>query len=148
MTVRLNFIAAALVLFLSAFALYAQNPKHETQLKTVRGVVTDKSDNPINAGVVFLKNLRTNQVRSNITNDQGNYRFSGIDPNAEYELYAEKDGPNPQHFEFRESHGHRAQPEIGAEKKLDTRSGGEHWLVLALKHSGKHCYSGLVPWPR
>ena len=58
---------------------------------SVRGVVLDKSENPVAAGVVFLKNVRTNQVRSNITNDQGNYRFSGIDPNAEYELYAEKD---------------------------------------------------------
>jgi Carboxypeptidase regulatory-like domain len=96
MTVRLKFSAAALVLCLSALALYAQNSKHATQLKTVRGVVTDKTDNPINAGVVFLKNLRTNQVRSNITNDQGNYRFSGIDPNAEYELYAEKDGAKSQ----------------------------------------------------
>jgi hypothetical protein len=91
MTARHKFIAAALVLFFAGVAVYAQNSKHESQLKTVRGVVLDKSENPVTAGVVFLKNVRTNQVRSNITNDQGNYRFSGIDPNAEYELYAEKD---------------------------------------------------------
>jgi hypothetical protein len=95
MTSRHRFSAAALVLFFAALAVYPQS-KHESQLKTVRGVVVDKSDNPVAAGVVFLKNTRTNQVRSNITNDQGSYRFSGIDPNAEYELYAEKEDAKSQ----------------------------------------------------
>ena len=84
------------VLFLCACALGAQNPKHAAQLKTVRGVVMDKSDTPIHSAVVFLKDTHSNQVRSNITNDQGEYRFSGLDPNAEYELYAEKDGAKSQ----------------------------------------------------
>ena len=96
MTASHKFLAAAVVVFLTAAAAYAQSSKHESQLKTVRGVVLDKSDNPVASGVVFLKNVRTNQVRSNITNDQGNYRFSGIDPNAEYELYAEKEGAKSQ----------------------------------------------------
>jgi hypothetical protein len=95
MTLRHTLAAAALVLFFAALAVHAQS-KHESQLKTVRGVVVDKSDNPVAAGVVFLKNTRTNQVRSNITNDQGSYRFSGIDPNAEYELYAEKEDAKSQ----------------------------------------------------
>jgi len=92
---RYTFCAVLIVCF-SVVALHAQNDKHASQLKTVRGVVTDKTDNPIYGAVVFLKNSRTNQVRSNITNEQGNYRFSGIDPNAEYELYAEKDGAKSQ----------------------------------------------------
>jgi Carboxypeptidase regulatory-like domain len=96
MTALHRSVAAALILFFVAHSLGAQGSKHESQLKTVRGVVLDKSDNPVNAGVVFLKNVRTNQVRSNITNDRGDYRFSGIDPNAEYELYAEKDGAKSQ----------------------------------------------------
>ena len=72
-------------------AARAQDKKHEAQLRTVRGVVTDKSDNPLNASVVFLKNMRTNSVRSSYTDDSGSYRFSGLDPNADYELHAEKD---------------------------------------------------------
>jgi len=91
-----KFVAAAFVTLLSGLLLYAQNPKHESQLKTVRGVVTDKSDNPVPSSVVFLKNVRTNQVRSNIASNDGAYRFSGIDPNAEYELYAQKDGAKSQ----------------------------------------------------
>jgi hypothetical protein len=41
---------------------------------------------------VFLKNVRTNAVRSYIADDEGNYRFSGLDPNVDYEIHAEKDG--------------------------------------------------------
>jgi hypothetical protein len=84
---------AASFLFLSiASGGSAQSAKHEAQLKTVRGVVVDKADNPISASVVFLKNVRTNQVKSYIADNQGNYRFSGLDPNSDYELHAEKDG--------------------------------------------------------
>jgi hypothetical protein len=39
-----------------------------------------------------LKNTRSNVVRSYISDDSGNYRFSGLDPNADYEIHAEKDG--------------------------------------------------------
>jgi len=83
-----------LVLALSFFAVVgvAQDKKHEAQLRTVRGVVADKSDNPLSGSVVFLKNVRTNSVRSSYTDDTGNYRFSGLDPNADYELHAEKEG--------------------------------------------------------
>ena len=76
---------------LLATAATAQDKKHEAQLRTVRGVVTDKADNPLNGSVVFLKNMRTNSVRSSYTDDTGSYRFSGLDPNADYELHAEKD---------------------------------------------------------
>jgi hypothetical protein len=76
------------LLFLSGLAL-AQGSKKETQLRTVRGLVTDKSEKPIQNGVVFLKNVRTNTVLSHFTNDQGNYQFAGLDPNADYEIHAE-----------------------------------------------------------
>lgn len=82
------FVAA---LALLATTATAQDKKHEAQLRTVRGVVMDKSDNPLNGSVVFLKNTRTNSVRSSYTDDTGSYRFSGLDPNADYELHAEKD---------------------------------------------------------
>jgi len=77
---------------LIAFAGAAQDSKKEAQLRTVRGVVSDKSDNPLPNSVVFLKNLRTNAVRSNFADSEGNYRFSGLDPNADYEVHAEFEG--------------------------------------------------------
>jgi hypothetical protein len=33
--------------------------------------------------------LRTNVVLSHFADEQGSYRFSGLDPNVDYELYAE-----------------------------------------------------------
>ena len=95
MTSRKKVFVAAWVAFFCVLSLRAQD-KHSSQLKTVRGVVLDKSENPVHSAVVFLKDTHSNQVRSNITNDQGEYRFSGLDPNAEYELYAEKDGAKSQ----------------------------------------------------
>ena len=80
------------LLLLFVFAGAAQDSKKETQLRTVHGVVSDKSENPLPNSVVFLKNLRTNGVRSNFTDTDGNYRFSGLDPNADYEVHAEFEG--------------------------------------------------------
>lgn len=84
------------ICFLAVSPSFAQSAKHEAQLRTVRGVVIDKSDTPITGSVVFLKNSRTNTVRSYITDEQGNYRFSGLDPNADYDIHAEKDGAKSQ----------------------------------------------------
>jgi len=82
-----------LLLFLLLFAAngltLAQNSKKEAQLRTVRGMVSDKGDKPLQNAVVFLKNLRTNTVISHYSDEEGNYRFSGLDPNADYEIYAE-----------------------------------------------------------
>jgi carboxypeptidase family protein len=91
---RMCGLAVILAVFAAVGA--AQDKKHEAQLRTVRGVVTDKSDNPVSGSVVFLKNLRTNSVRSSYTDDTGSYRFSGLDPNADYELHAEKEGAKSQ----------------------------------------------------
>jgi Carboxypeptidase regulatory-like domain len=79
------------VLLLNGLAL-GQGSKKETQLRTVRGLVTDKADQPIKNGVVFLKNSRTGMVISHFTDDEGNYRFTGLDPNVDYEVYGEFDG--------------------------------------------------------
>jgi hypothetical protein len=81
-----------LVMFAGLATRAAQDSKHESPLRTVHGQILDKAEGPISAAVVFLKNNRTNTVRSYISDDSGNYRFSGLDPNADYELHAEKDG--------------------------------------------------------
>jgi len=93
---RNRLVTLLLVLASLAVCSAAQDSKKEPQLRTVRGVVLDKSDGPISASVVFLKNMRTNAVRSYISDGTGNYRFSGLDPNADYELHAEKDGVKSQ----------------------------------------------------
>jgi hypothetical protein len=83
-------LAMALTILVTAAG--AQEAKKESQLRSVHGVVSDKAETPIAAGVVFLKNTRTNAVRSYIADESGNYKFSGLDPNTDYEIHAEKDG--------------------------------------------------------
>jgi hypothetical protein len=82
----------AFVLWLVVGLGTAQSLKKETTLRTVLGAVTDKSDNPLPGGVVFLKNLRTGSISSRFADKDGNYRFSGLDPNADYEIHAELEG--------------------------------------------------------
>lgn len=82
----------AVLLFLVNGLAFAQGSKKEAQLRTVRGVVSDKAEKPIQNSVVFLKNMRTNTVISHFTDDQGTYRFTGLDPNVDYEVHAEFEG--------------------------------------------------------
>jgi len=70
----------------------ARDDKKQPQLRTVHGMVSDKGETPIPNSVVFLKNVRTKDVRSSFADAEGNYRFSGLDPNADYEVHAEFEG--------------------------------------------------------
>lgn len=85
-------VCLASIMSFAAVATVAQDSKREAQLRTVHGIVQDKSENLVSESVVFLKNTRTNVVRSSYTDTSGNYRFSGLDPNADYEIHAEKEG--------------------------------------------------------
>lgn len=59
------------------------------ELRTVHGSVIDKQENPVASSIVYLKNLKTQGVKTYIANDAGEYRFSGLDPNVDYEIHAE-----------------------------------------------------------
>jgi protocatechuate 3,4-dioxygenase beta subunit len=65
--------------------------KAEAQLKVLHGSVIDKSENPVPTGVVYLKNVKSQAVKTYIADESGNYRFSGLDPNVDYEIHAEHD---------------------------------------------------------
>jgi hypothetical protein len=67
----------------------AQTAVQEPQLRAVSGTVIDKDENPIASAVVYLKNVRTLTVRTYISGDRGDYHFSGLDPNVDYEIHAE-----------------------------------------------------------
>jgi hypothetical protein len=62
----------------------------EAKLRTIRGSVIDKDENPVPESIVYLKNLRSQSVKTYIADSSAQYRFSGLDPNADYELHAEK----------------------------------------------------------
>ena len=87
-------LAAVLVASL-AWPLAAQDKKEkdkrDAQLRTVRGTVIDKDENTVATGVVYLKNLKTQSIKTSIADSKGQYRFSGLDPNVDYEIHAEND---------------------------------------------------------
>ena len=80
-------LCAAVFFVLLAFSASAQ----QNELRTVHGTVLDKSENPVASAVVYLKNVRTLAVKTYISDHAGEYRFSGLDPNVDYEIHAEDD---------------------------------------------------------
>jgi len=67
-----------------------QDKKAETELRTIHGAVLDKDENPAPSSIVYLLNRKTQAVRTYIADGAGKYRFSGLDPNADYEVHAEQ----------------------------------------------------------
>jgi hypothetical protein len=76
---------------LFVFALLVLSAGAQSELRTVRGGVLDKAENPVASAVVYLKNVRTLAVRTYISDRSGEYRFSGLDPNVDYEVHAESE---------------------------------------------------------
>jgi Carboxypeptidase regulatory-like domain len=83
---NLSFLGTLLVLALLALSAGAQS-----ELRTVRGAILDKAENPVSSAVVYLKNVRTLAVKTYISDRSGEYRFSGLDPNVDYEVHAESE---------------------------------------------------------
>jgi len=82
-----------LLMLLTAFPAAARQTKDqkkaEAQLRTVHGLVENKDEDPVAASVVYLLNVKTQAVRTSFADDKGLYRFSGLDPNVDYEIHAE-----------------------------------------------------------
>jgi Carboxypeptidase regulatory-like domain len=81
----------ALLLMIAGGRVAAQD-KGDSELRTIHGTVVDKSENPASSSVVYLLNVKTQAVRTYIADEAGMYRFSGLDPNVDYEVHAERDG--------------------------------------------------------
>ena len=71
--------------------LLALSAGAQSELRTVRGAILDKAENPVSSAVVYLKNVRTLTVKTYISDRSGEYRFSGLDPNVDYEVHAESE---------------------------------------------------------
>jgi hypothetical protein len=70
----------------------AEKKDENANIRTVQGVVSNPQGEAVNGAVVQLKNIKTLQIRSFITRDNGNYYFHGLSTDVDYELRADSDG--------------------------------------------------------
>ena len=83
-------IAATLLACCVAFG--QKGGKQDSTIREVEGAVTDASGSPIEKAVVQLKDTKTLQVQSFITDSAGHYHFAGLSTDVEYQLKAEHNG--------------------------------------------------------
>ena len=87
-------IALVTLVAMVAIAVFAQNKSKgkESELRTVRGTVVDKDEAPVDTAVVYLKNMHTQDITTHLSESDGQFRFSGLDLNVDYEIHAEHEG--------------------------------------------------------
>lgn len=85
-------LAAGILLAAAAAAVRAaQDDGQQTRLRTVHGEAVDKGGNAVPSAIVYLENMKSQEVRTYIVSTDGMYHFSGLDPNVDYQIHAEKD---------------------------------------------------------
>lgn len=82
-------VATLTLVLLIAPAGFAQGKKKADPTRSVQGTVTMADETSVKGAVVQLKNLKTLQIRSFITQENGAYYFHELNPDVEYELTAE-----------------------------------------------------------
>jgi len=86
----LGVLVCTLLLGISGLSAAKKDP--DANLRTVQGVVSSPQGDTVNGAVVQLKNVKTLQIRSFITKDNGNYYFHGLNTDVDYELRADYKG--------------------------------------------------------
>lgn len=89
---RRAFSLTLVLVLLASVASVAVYAKDEPQSKVLTGRVVDRGDNPLAGSVVYLTNTRTRAVKTYIAGKEGDYRFPGLAPNTDYEVYAQYQG--------------------------------------------------------
>jgi len=85
--------AVALVVLLTGLAVASlpadAKDKSGDAGRLLTGRVVDKQDGPLPSSVVYLANTRTRAVKTFIVGQDGEYRFTALSPNVDYEVYAQ-----------------------------------------------------------
>jgi hypothetical protein len=91
---RLWKVFVIFVLVVCIPAAFSQKKKGDDQVssRSLEGVVTSAEDAPLSGAVVQLKNTKTLQIRSFVTQDDGHYYFHGLNTDIDYEVKADFKG--------------------------------------------------------
>jgi hypothetical protein len=62
------------------------------EARTLVGHVLNDREQPLAKAIVYLKNTKNLAIKTYISEPDGTFRFSGLTPNIDYEVYAEHEG--------------------------------------------------------
>jgi hypothetical protein len=94
-TAPLLLVLAALVFTTAIFPipapaqLFGRDSKPADKTRLLIGKVLDNNDSPLPNAVVYLTNTHTRSVKTYIVGPDGTYRFPALQPNIDYEVYAQ-----------------------------------------------------------
>jgi hypothetical protein len=98
---------------------FKKKEKEPERTRRITGVVKDPKDSLVEGAVVRVKDVKTLEVRSFITLDDGSYRFYGLNLDNEYELKATHDGLESK---TRRISVFNSQPELNIVLKLEPKA--------------------------
>ena len=87
--ILLAFGASLAVPTAGATALFQRG---QGEARTLVGHVLDDREQPLPKAIVYLKNTKNLMIKTYISEPDGTFRFSGLAPNIDYEVYAEHQG--------------------------------------------------------
>jgi hypothetical protein len=82
-------VCLSLTTFLIASAPVLQA---QAKQKVVEGKVVGSTSQPQSGAIVYLKNIKTDDIKSFISTADGSYRFGQLSPDIDYEIWAEYQG--------------------------------------------------------
>ena len=82
-------VVAVLVAGVGVVSAQSKKDKKEAATeRVIEGVVTDQNKAFVARAIVQLKDMRTLQIRSFVTQPEGNYHFAGLRMDTDYEVKA------------------------------------------------------------
>ena len=89
MRTQLILVPVAAMVLAGAVAT-AQGQESQPKWRTVKGTVVDKKGNSVASAVVYLKDLAARTRRMKSTDRDGQFTFTWLDRNVDYEIHAEQ----------------------------------------------------------
>jgi len=85
-------VLSLLMVFVSSGWSQRGKEREDPNVRSVQGAVFNQNEKVVEGAIVQLKNMKTLQVRSFVTREDGTYYFHGLSTNNDYEIRAEYQG--------------------------------------------------------
>ncbi len=82
---KLSILVLIAIFMVQMFALAAAA---QSGARTLQGKVLSNSDKPLSGAIVYLKDDRSNSIRSFISTSDGSYHFGQLSRDADYQVWA------------------------------------------------------------